>query len=53
MDCDRYMNEACISDKCPYYGEGIVYCHDCEYIEPICEECIFNNTNDCKKYERS
>lgn len=48
-ECERYMNEACISDKCPYYGEGIVYCYDCQYIEINCSECIFHNTVECPK----
>lgn len=50
MECTRYMNEACISGKCPYYGKGVAYCCDCEYyIEVICKECLFYQTPDCIK----
>lgn len=50
MECIRYMNEACISGKCPYYGKGVTYCCDCEYyIEVICKECLFYHTPDCIK----
>ena len=51
MDCDRFMNEACISDKCPHYDDNIKYCNDCEYIFGKCTECLFYHTPNCKKEE--
>ena len=51
MDCLQFMNEACISDKCPYYEDSFKYCSDCEYLHGTCAECLFYKTPECKEKE--